>query len=163
MGGEDDFAVVEEVLGLAAERGIPAAAMAPAAREPVDQDPARGDRDDARTRAGDNDCDGVASARDCDDRDADNNRLNTNDLDCDGVPSAVDCDDTDASLTTTNAGDKDCDGRGTATDCDDTDPTVQDCPVCDDGDNDGHGGRSDGVDACLDLSLIHISEPTRPY
>ena len=84
----------------------------------------------------DADCDGVASAVDCDDGDPGITNTNLADADCDLVPTAVDCDDTDPSLgdiafDADCADDKDCDGDLNTTDTDDDDDGVVDTDDCD--------------------------------
>ncbi|MEC7520416.1 MAG: lectin-like protein [Myxococcota bacterium] len=71
---------------------------------------------------GDQDCDGAATADDCDDTDPTLGDRAA-DMDCDGVPTADDCDDADASVGS-NEGDLDCDGVSAFVDCDDTDAAV---------------------------------------
>lgn len=73
--------------------------------------------------ASDADCDGVASADDCDDADP-NLRSREDDQDCDGVAQTTDCDDAEAILLD-RAEDADCDGVLTSADCDDDDSTLR--------------------------------------
>ena len=85
----------------------------------------------SNSKAADADCDGTKTADDCDDKDA-KSTTKAKDADCDGVSTADDCNDNDAK-STTKATDADCDGAKTADDCDDKDPALgpkakdQDC------------------------------------
>ena len=71
--------------------------------------------------------------------------------DCDGVATAIDCDDTTDAVTATNENDADCDGVVTAEDCNDSDENIY--PKASEILGDGVDSNCDGLKTSRSLEL----------